>query len=110
MRLRALLLLALFLGAGSSLPSLDAVLYHMHGTERFAGDTHLDPAGGCGGHADHCTLGRTSPGSRSVQPWTVVVRLAPLRAQAPTRSPCPRAIVSPRGTLPRTRAPPAPAA
>ena len=102
MRLRALLLLALFLGAGSSLPSLDAVLYHMHGTERFAGDTHLDPAGGCGGHADHCTLGRTSPGSRSVQPWTVVVRSGPAPGARPPRARRVRArSLSPRGTLPR---------
>jgi hypothetical protein len=107
MRLRSLLLLALFLGAGTSLPSLDAILYHGHGTERFVGDSHLDPAGGCGGHADHCTLGRTPPGSRSVHPWAVVIRLGVGIRPATVRVPDPPAIVSSRGTLPQPRAPPA---
>ena len=107
MRLRALLLLALFLGAGTSLPSLDAVLYHRHGPDRLAGETHFDPAGGCGGHADHCTLGRTPPGSRSLQLWSVVIRPAAPATSVAVRTPDSPAIVPLRGTLPQTRAPPA---
>ena len=72
-RIRALLLLALFLGAGTSLPGLDATLYHWH-PDRRADETHFDPAGGCGGHADHCTLGRTPTGSGSVLPRPTVFR------------------------------------
>ncbi len=107
MRLRAVLLLALFLGAGTSLPGLDAVLYHRHGPDRSAGATHLDPPGGCGGHADHCTLGRTPPGSRSVQPGTIEVRLSLTLSSTPARTLASWVFVPPRGTLPLTRAPPA---
>ena len=107
MRIRAFLLLALFLGAGTSLPSLDAMLYHRHGAERHAGDTHLDPPGGCGGHADHCTLGRTPPGSRSVQPWTVEVRITPGRAVPAFPAPVSHIIVLSLRVFPQPRAPPA---
>ncbi len=106
MRVRAFLLLALFLSAGTSLPSLDALLYHRGGADN-AGYVHFDRAGGCGGHADHCTLGRTPPGSRSVQPCTVEVRLATHDAHVSVGMPASQAIVSPRGTLPQPRAPPA---
>lgn len=107
MRIRALLLLSLFLCAGTSLPSLDAVLYHRHGAEQFAGDTHLDPAGGCGGHADHCTLGRTPPGSRSVQPWAVDFRITHGEAVPSVPALVARAIVPSLCALPQPRAPPA---
>jgi hypothetical protein len=110
MRPRALLLLALFLGAGTSLPSLDAVVYHRHGPDRLAGETHWDPAGGCGGHADHCTLSRTPPGSRSIHLWAVAIPLALGTLHSPTRAAASRAIVPLRGTHPQPRAPPAPAA
>jgi hypothetical protein len=106
MRLRAVLLLALFLGAGTSVPSLDALLYHRH-AERFAGDAHFDPAGGCGGHADHCTLGRTPPGSRSDQPRCTEIRLPERESHALVGPLASRPVVHPRGTLPPTRAPPA---
>lgn len=106
MRLRAFLLLTLFLSAGTSLPGLDAVLYHWH-VDRRTDETHFDPPGGCGGHADHCTLARTPPGSTSIQTLTVEVRLPTRYSHAPVRSLTTRALVSPRGTLPLTRAPPA---
>jgi hypothetical protein len=109
MRIRALLLLALFLGAGTSLPSLDAVLYHRHGADRFAGDTHFDPAGGCGGHADHCTLARTPPGSRSVQPQAVDFRVTSGEAVPSPPTLISHAIVRSLRALPQPRAPPAPA-
>ena len=70
-RVRAWLLLALFLSAGTSLPSADALLHHQH-PEPFR--VHYDPAGGCAEHADHCTLGRTPPGSSAVAPVVFVVR------------------------------------
>jgi hypothetical protein len=109
MRARALLLFALFLCAGTSLPSLDAVLYHRHDVDKFDSGTHLDPVGGCGGHADHCTLGRTPPGSRSVLEFAVEIRLTHSTAVAPLLEPVSPAHVLSRGTLPQPRAPPAPA-
>ena len=72
-RARAWLLLTLFLGAGTSLPSPDALLFHWH-VDPLAGLVHVEPAGGCTAHGDHCTLGRTPPGSRAVAPLAIVVR------------------------------------
>src|SRR6476660_3395414 len=73
-RVRAWLLLALFLGAGTSLPSADALLHHLH-PDPFAGRVHVEPTGGCAAHSDHCTLGtctsavrRTIPGGRTGPP------------------------------------------
>jgi hypothetical protein len=75
-RVRAWLLLALFLSAGTSLPSVDALLFHLH-PDQVSGRVHVEPAGGCTGHAEHCTLGRTPPGSRAVAELALVVRFAP---------------------------------
>ena len=63
---RAFLLLAVFLTAGSSLPSLDALIYHSGSGEIAKSQPHIEPAGGCFNHAEHCTLGRTAPGSGAV--------------------------------------------
>lgn len=105
-RIRAFLLLALFLCAGTSLPGLDAVLYHQH-PDRRADETHFDPAGGCGGHADHCTLSRTPPGSRSVLPRATVFRVITHAAVSAVQAPVSRIIVGSLRTLPQPRAPPA---
>jgi hypothetical protein len=108
-RVRAWLLLALFLCAGTSLPSLDALLYHQR-ADPMAGRVHVEPAGGCTSHSDHCTLGRTPPGSRAVMPLILVARLATDLRVAPTLLP-PAPGLSPRAaSLPRSRAPPVPVA
>jgi hypothetical protein len=87
LRARAWLLLTLFLGAGTSLPSPDALLFHWR-VDPSAGRIHVEPAGGCTAHGDHCTLSRTPPGSRAVAPLAIVVRDArdlrqPLRRLPP---------------------------
>jgi hypothetical protein len=105
-RFRALLLLALFLGAGTSLPGLDAVLYHRH-PDRRADEIHFDPAGGCGGHADHCTLSRTPPGSRSVLPRATVFRVITYEAVPSVPALVSRIIALSLRALPQPRAPPA---
>jgi len=106
-RLRAWLLLALFLSAGTSLPSADALLHHLH-PDPLAWRVHVEPRGGCTSHADHCTLGRTPPGSSAVASLAFLVRLArndrPVALRPPT-PPAPRARVA---LLPLSRAPPAP--
>jgi hypothetical protein len=108
-RARAWLLLALFLCAGTSLPSLDALLYHQR-ADPMAGRVHIEPAGGCTSHADHCTLGRTPPGSRAVLPLVVVARLAPnLHVVRGLLPPAP-VLVGRGASLPRSRAPPVPVA
>jgi hypothetical protein len=104
-RVRAWLLLALFLGAGTSLPSLDALLYHQH-PDPMAGRVHVEPAGGCTAHSDHCSLGRTPPGSRVVMPLVVVARLATDLRVGPDLFP-PAPVLAPRtASLPHSRAPP----
>jgi hypothetical protein len=106
-RARAWLLLGLFLGAGTSLPSADALLHHLH-PDPFAGRVHVEPAGGCAAHSDHCTLGRTPPGSRAVASVAFVVRVG-LDAEARAARPrAPRFTAAGPALLPPARAPPAP--
>jgi hypothetical protein len=85
-RARAWLLLTLFLGAGTSLPSPDALLFHWR-VDPTAGRIHVEPAGGCTAHGDHCTLGRTPPGSRAAAPLAIVVRSIPDHRQSLRRLP-----------------------
>lgn len=106
-RARAWLLLALFLGAGTSMPSADALLYHIH-PDPWAGRVHVEPIGGCTAHADHCTLGRTPPGSRALA--SLALSVQSVRDSRPTDvprpAPTPRAATA--GLLPPSRAPPVP--
>jgi hypothetical protein len=106
-RVRAWLLLALFLGAGTSLPSLDALLFHLH-PDPLASRVHVEPAGGCTAHAEHCTLGRTPPGSRAVASLAFAAELAPDIWPTPVRLPTAPALDARVASLPRPRAPPAP--
>ena len=87
LRARALLLLAVFLGAGTSLPSLDALVYHTAGPDVRGATVHLEPAGPCPNHAAHCELGRTAAGSSAVGVHPAVLRLeAPVHSR---REPAP---------------------
>ena len=60
---KALLLLLVFLTAGTSLPSLDALTHHANAAEETRSQSHIEPAGGCTSHSGHCALGRSAPGS-----------------------------------------------
>jgi hypothetical protein len=105
-QVRAILLLAVFFSAGSSLPSLDALVYHGAAAERSRSQAHVEPAGGCLNHAEHCSLGRTAPGSGAVG---VAAGTPPV---ASVSTPAPRPLVTQslcsthRLTLARPRAPP----
>lgn len=105
----ASLLLALFLGAGTTLPGPDALLHH--GSGRFEqGRTHVEPAGGCTAHAEQCTLGRTATGAQAALAHPVALRVqvtAEVAAQPAPRTPL---IAADRGAIAQPRAPPAPAA
>ena len=106
-RVRAWLLLALFLSAGTSLPSPDALLFHLR-PDPTAGRVHVEPAGGCTAHSEHCTLGRTPPGSRSVAAPIIAVRISSsLRRPSGPIPPVP-ALEARAASLPHSRAPPAP--
>jgi hypothetical protein len=106
-RLVALFLLTVFFGAGTTLPDLDALLYHW-----VAGsDTpwpHVEAAGGCGGHSEQCTLGRTATGSGATLVHSATLRIVPIEPIAPVQTAPIRVIAAPRGILPQPRAPPAP--
>jgi hypothetical protein len=65
-QIKALLLLAVFLSAGTSLPSLDSLLFHQAAGEPQRSQTHVEPAGGCLDHAAHCGLARTASGSGAI--------------------------------------------
>jgi hypothetical protein len=104
-RVRAWLLLALFLSAGTSLPSPDALVNHRQ-AELFR--VHFDPAGGCAGHADHCTLGRTPPGSRAAAPVAFAARLDFDGGAHHSAIPAARPRDARPSLLPASRAPPAP--
>lgn len=54
-RLQALILTLIFLGGGTSLPSLDVLLFHLHG-EASRSQIHIEPANGCASHAGHCGI------------------------------------------------------
>lgn len=104
---RGVFLLAVFLSAGTSLPSLDAVLHHSGSVELGSG-SHVEVAGGCVDHAGHCELGRTPPGSNAVAGLTGPTHNEPLPqpAQIPAAD-GPQVDVG-RHAAARPRAPPSP--
>jgi hypothetical protein len=103
---KALLLLLLFLAAGTSLPGLDALVYHGNdaGSERWR--THVEPAGGCLSHADGCSLGRTASGSGAVAAVEPESRLVPSSNPAAHHSAPFQPVCADPGALPHSRAPP----
>ncbi|MDQ3426482.1 MAG: hypothetical protein M3477_01500, partial [Gemmatimonadota bacterium] len=86
MRAKALLLLAVFLGGGTSFPGLDALLHHGRDADSFGHLTHVEPAGGCPTHAGHCTLGRTAPGSGATCPPAGAIHPDTLARGTPERA------------------------
>ncbi|MEP7227764.1 MAG: hypothetical protein ABI785_10420 [Gemmatimonadales bacterium] len=104
-RAKALFLLAVFLSAGTSLPSLDALVYHSD-APLDRSQSHVEPTGGCLSHSDHCSLGRSASGSSAVATLSGVTRLEPVPSA--TR-PCARRdqpACADRSAIPQPRAPP----
>lgn len=102
----ALLLFAVFLGAGTTLPGADALLFHSGDTGTAEHQPHIEPAGGCASHADDCALGRAASGAGADLAHAPQVRLdAPARGRVELVS-GPRHIGFDRGILPQPRAPP----
>jgi hypothetical protein len=106
LRVKAFLLLAVFLAAGTSLPSLDALVYHHGSADLERSQSHVEPAGGCLSHSDHCSLGRSASGSGAVATLSSVTRIEP--ASGPTHSCAPRIqpTCTDRSAIPQPRAPP----
>jgi hypothetical protein len=102
----ALLLFAVFLGAGTTLPGTDALLYHWGQPDATEHQAHIEPAGGCASHTDACTLGRAASGAGAD-----LAHAPQVRADAPARSRVEpdsglRHVAFDRGVLPQPRAPP----
>jgi len=66
-RYAAVLLLGV-LGSGFALPGLDELLYHRLPTSMRADLAHIDRAGGCDSHAEHCIAGPTLCAPRLATP------------------------------------------
>jgi hypothetical protein len=105
-RLLAWLLLTVFLGAGTTLPGPDALLHHW-GAQAERPRTHVEPAGGCGAHADRCTLGRTAAGAGAAVVQSPVVRADLSGAPALLITHAVGVIVADLDAIPHSRAPPA---
>jgi hypothetical protein len=105
---KAVFLLAVFLSAGTTLPSLDGILFHVEGGSQRA-QIHLEPAGGCPDHTQHCVLSRTAPGAGALVAVSHEVRAeAPSAPDGPFNTP-PLISASIAGA-PHSRAPPVPLA
>nr|MBA3259495.1 hypothetical protein [Gemmatimonadales bacterium] len=75
-RLVAFFLLAVFLGSGTTVPGPDALLHHWSGTSEEH-RSHVEPAGGCTGHTEQCTLGRTATGAAAALALSPALRVEP---------------------------------
>jgi hypothetical protein len=102
---RASLLLAVFLSAGTSLPGLDALVYHHSATEADRSQSHVEPAGGCLDHGQHCTLGRTAGGSGTAPTPSTEVTVQPVSPPDQPLTTQSLLSVDPTG-IPNCRAPP----
>jgi hypothetical protein len=110
MQVNAIALLAIFLSAGTSLPTLDALVYHHQAAEVGKWHSHLEPAGGCVDHGGHCSLGRTAAGSGAVAALTGEVRDQEPSQASPRILPSQPPASIARVFTPQPRAPPAPRA
>jgi hypothetical protein len=103
---KALLLLLVFLAAGTSLPSLDALAYHGIDVGSERSRTHIEPAGGCLSHADVCSLGRTASGTGAVASAQAESRVVPPGSPDTQLSSHLQPVCADPGALPHSRAPP----
>ena len=100
----ALLLFAVFLGTGTTLPGADALLFHGDATAEHR--PHIEPAGGCTSHADDCTLGRTATGAGAELAHLASVRAEPPSPEAAPTAPEHLPIAGVPAGLSQSRAPP----
>jgi hypothetical protein len=105
-RLLAFLLLTIFLGAGTTVPGPDALFHHLNGhADQLR--THLDPAGGCSGHAEKCTLGRAATGAGAAIAHAPVLSTQAAEVPPPAVAAAVGIVLADLAALPHSRAPPA---
>jgi hypothetical protein len=107
LQIKAFLLLLAFLSSGTTLPSLDAIIYHS-GSSELETRSHVEVAGGCVDHAGHCELGRTPPGSNAVAALAGPVHSEPLPQPAQIHTADRPQVNADRHAAARPRAPPSP--
>jgi hypothetical protein len=100
----ALLLFAVFLGAGTTLPGADALLFHGDATAEHR--PHIEPAGGCTSHADDCTLGRTATGAGAELAHPASIRTEPPASEAGPPAPEHLPVAGVPAGISQSRAPP----
>jgi hypothetical protein len=105
-RLVAFLLLAVFLGAGTTVPGPDVLLHHWTG-QANEHRSHIEPAGGCGSHSEKCTLGRTATGAGAALVHDPVLRTDPTEFPSPASTLAVRIVIADPDAIPHSRAPPA---
>jgi hypothetical protein len=104
-RCHALLLTLIFLGGGTSLPSLDVLFFHLHG-EASRSSVHIEPANGCSSHVGHCSIGCPATASGALAAVTFTPQFGdggPFRAPVP---PVPAPTPAPLCVGFQSRAPP----
>ena len=74
-RLQALILTLIFLGGGTSLPSADVLLYHLHG-EMSQAKAHVETTNGCASHAGHCGVSHPASAASALGARVVTTTLA----------------------------------
>lgn len=84
-RLRALFLILLFLGGGTSLPSLDVLLFHSHG-ETSQAVAHIETSNGCTSHVGHCGVGCPASATEALGAPVVTLSLDPAAQPIALRS------------------------
>jgi hypothetical protein len=104
-RLVAFVLLAVFFGAGTTVPGPDVLLHHLNGQAEQP-RTHLDPAGGCGGHAERCTLGRPAIGAGAAVAQGAVLTTGLAEAPALPVHAAVEIVLAGLAAIPHSRAPP----
>jgi hypothetical protein len=106
-RLVAFLLLAVFLGAGTTVPGPDVLLHHWIGQANVH-RSHIEPAGGCGSHSEKCALGRTATGAGAALVQAPVLRTNPTDFPSPASTLAFRIVIADPNAIPHSRAPPGP--
>jgi hypothetical protein len=104
-RLRALFLLLLFLGGGTSLPSLDVLLFHNHG-EASRIVSHIETSDGCASHVGHCGVGYPVAASEALGVPGATFLLDPATQPVARQAFIDVPVPSPRGIGFHSRAPP----
>jgi hypothetical protein len=105
-RVQALVLTLIFLGGGMSLPSLDVLLFHLHG-ETSRPRIHIEAADGCASHVGHCAIGCAAAATGALGAAAFAPRFDAIIPSCTTRSIVQVPTLTSYGVGFQSRAPPA---